>query len=247
LEDVLATSQQPPSHTRARGSLAEALVTLAGTPDDVPTIDAQLRRLAQVAADRVACVDYASITALRDNAYVTVAASSDLALAVDQAQYADDDGPCLRSLQTRTPVTVPDIAATMAWPGFRDAATGLGLHASVSIPLVAGSGATIAVLNCYGRDPDAMALLIAGLAVVYDPSRPLPPDILPAEDTGGGELLAGVAEALSVHDTIQRAVGVIMAQTDGSAADAYVTLRLRAADAGVSLLATANMIIQQAV
>jgi hypothetical protein len=31
-------SQQPSSGDRVRGSLAEALVTLAGTPDDMPTI-----------------------------------------------------------------------------------------------------------------------------------------------------------------------------------------------------------------
>ena len=91
VEDVLAMSQQPPSGTRVRGPLAEALVQLAGTPDDMPTIDAQLKKLAQLAPDQVACVDYASVTALRDDTYVTVAANSDLALAVDQAQYADND------------------------------------------------------------------------------------------------------------------------------------------------------------
>jgi hypothetical protein len=64
----------------------------------------------QLAADRVPGVDYASVTAIRDGAYVTVAASSDLAPAVDQAQYSDNDGPCLRSLQAQTVVPVPDIA-----------------------------------------------------------------------------------------------------------------------------------------
>jgi hypothetical protein len=245
VEDVLATSQQPPSGTRVRGPLAEALVQLAGTPDDMPTIDAQLRKLVQLLADRVTGVDYASVTALRDDTYVTVATSSDLALAVDQAQYADNDGPCLQSLQNQTVVPVPDIAATMTWPGFRKAAVKMGLHASVSIPLTTGSGATVAALNLYGRDPGAMALLIAGLAVVCDPSRPLPPDTLPYGDDGREELLAGVAEALNVHASIQRAMGVIMAEMHGSAADAYVKLRLKAADAGLSLPAAATMITQQ--
>jgi hypothetical protein len=64
----LAAPQDLPADTHARAPLAEALVTLAGTPDDSPSIDAQLKMLARLAADRVRGVDYASITAVRDGA-----------------------------------------------------------------------------------------------------------------------------------------------------------------------------------
>jgi GAF domain/ANTAR domain len=241
----LAAPQQPPSHTRAQGPLTEALVALAGTPDDLPTIDEQLTTVLRLAADRVTGVDYASVTALRDDTYVTVAASSELALAVDQAQYADDAGPCLQSLLTDAPVTVGDIAATMSWPGFREAAVRMGLHASASIPLVAGSGTTIAVLNLYARDARAVVPLIAGLAEVYDPSRLLPYDVPQSVAGGAEELLLGCTEALRVHATIQRAIGVIIEQAKCGAAEAYAILRLNAADAGVSLPAAASTIIQQ--
>jgi len=128
----MTTSQPSQSPTQARGVLADALVTLAQTPDDKPDIDTRLARLAQLAADRVAGVDYASVTALRGEEYITVAASSDLAHAVDQAQYADQAGPCLQSLDTEAPVTVPEIASTMTWLGFHQAAAELGLHSSVT-------------------------------------------------------------------------------------------------------------------
>lgn len=241
----MATSQQPTPHADTRGPLAEALIALAGTPDDVPTIGAQLDMLAQLAADRVAGVDYASITALRGDAYVTVAASSELADAVDQAQYADEAGPCLQALKTGTAVTVPDIAATIDWPGFHEAAADLGLHASVSIPVVAASGATIAVLNLYGRDADTMAPLIVGAWAIYDPSRPLPADDLQPLDAGGVELLQGFAEAQSVRATIQLAIATIKARTQASANDAYVALRLHAADIGLPLPDAAHSIVQQ--
>jgi hypothetical protein len=243
----MPTSQRPHSPAQARGALADALVALAETPDDVPGIDAQLARIARLAADRVAGVDYASITALRGEEYITVAASSQLALAVDNAQYADESGPCLQSLGTAAPVTVPEIATTMRWPGFHQAAAELGLHASVSIPLAAGSGAIIAVLNLYGRDEAAMAPLIVGVWAVYDPSRPLPDDAddLPSPDPGGEELLTGCAEALTVRSTIQLAIGIVMSSNQLTAGDAYVQLRLAAADAGTSLLAAANTMIRQ--
>jgi hypothetical protein len=237
-------TQQSQSRTEVRGPLAEAIVVLAGAPDDLPSIDLQLRTIVQLAADRVGAADYASVTALRNEGYTTVAASSELACAVDEAQYADDAGPCLRSLAEESPVTVPDLAKTMDWPGFRQAALGFGLHASVSIPLFAGSGAVIAALNLYGRDAAAMAPLIVGVWAIYDPDGPPPAGYdVPALDSGGAELLAGFAEAMTLRATVQRALGMIMAREYITPADAYARLRLHAADTGVTLLAAATDVI----
>jgi hypothetical protein len=241
------TQRSPQSDTDVRRPLAEAIIALAGTPDDASSIDVRLTALVQLAAERVAAADYASVTALRDDAYTTVAASSELAEAVDQAQYAEHDGPCLQALDANTPVTVPDLTNTMVWPRFRETAIDMGLHASVSIPLFAGSGNRIAGLNLYGRDPVAMAPLIVGVWAVYDPDRPLPADHddLQPLDAGGEELLAGFAEALTVRATIQLALGAIMARTRSSAENAYLRLRLHAANTGISLLTAANTVIRQ--
>jgi hypothetical protein len=76
-------------------------------------------------------------------------------------------------LETGEPVGVPDIAATMDWPGFHEVAPALGLRASVSVPLYNGRGTTIAVLNLYGRDDAAMAPLIVRVAELYATSRKL--------------------------------------------------------------------------
>jgi hypothetical protein len=230
--------------TEAR-PLAEAIIALAETPDDMPGIDVQLKSLAQLAADRVSSADYASITVLRDDAYSTVAASGAIAEAVDAAQYAEQDGPCLRALIGDAPVAVPDLTRTMTWPRFREAAAGMGLHASVSIPVFVGSGRTIAALNLYGRDAVAMGPLIVGVLAVHQPDRRLPGDRTDRQplDAGGEELLAGFAEALTVRSTIQLALGVIMGRDDVTAEAAYLTLRLRAAEAGIGLLKAASNVI----
>lgn len=244
----MTTSQPTPQiSTEARGPLANALISLAQTPDDLPGIDAQLAAIARMTADRVVGVDYASITALRGGDSITVAASSEIAESVDQAQYDDGDGPCMRSLSIDSPVTVADITGTMTWPGFHEAAAALGLHASTSIPLAAGSGTPVAVLNLYGHDSIAMAPLIAGVWAVYDPAQPMPAGdgALPALDPGAAELLAGFAEALSVRAAIQLALRIIMEGTRCTARDAYVTLRLRAADTGASLLTAAETVIER--
>jgi hypothetical protein len=238
-------ARQPPAEVR--GPLAEALVTLAGTPDDAADIDLQLDTLVRLAAERIGAVDVASVTALRDHGYTTVAMSSGTGLEVDRAQYADQDGPCLRALTEDRPVTVPYIAATTGWPGFRRTAARMGLHSSVSLPLFSGSGQTIAVLNLYGRAAGAMAPLIAGVWALYDPERPLPEDddSLQPLDPAGEDLLAGFAEALTVHATIQLALGAIMAGTRSTAADAYRRLCTDAAATGTSLLAAAGTVIAE--
>jgi hypothetical protein len=236
-----------PSPVDEREPLAAALVALAMTPDDAVDLDAQLSCLVQLVADRVAAVEYASVTAARDGAYATVATTGDLATAVDQAQYEDDDGPCLRSLEENAPVGVREIATTIRWPGFRQAALAMGLRASVSIPLFSGSGDTIAALNLYGRDTAAMAPLMAGISAIFDPDLPLPADRddLQPLDAGGEELLTGFAEALAARSTIQLAMGIIMGHTGTPAKDAYIDLRLRAADADVPLLTVAETVIAQ--
>jgi hypothetical protein len=216
------------------------VIALAGAPDDDPGIESKLVAIAQLVADRVAPVDYASVTAHRDGAYTTVAASSDVAIAVDEAQYAEQSGPCLDVFDTRAPVAVPDIGATMTWPGFRDTAYRLGLRASLSIPLFAGRGTPVAALNLYGRDAVAMTVLTAVVWGAYQA-----PDATTADaawndlDAGSAELVAGLSGAFAGRAVIQQAIGVVMAGTHSTADAAYTALRLRAAATGRTLTDTA--------
>jgi hypothetical protein len=227
------------------GALARSLITLAGLPDDASTVDEQLVLITQLATDRIAAVDYASVTAVREDAYTTVAASSELAVAVDEAQYADQGGPCLEPLHTGTPAPVPDIAATMAWPGFREQAFEFGIRASLSVPLFAGSGEPVAVLNLYAHDAAAMAPLTEAVWNVYKPNAAAGGGEVADLEPGAAELMAGLAEAFAVRATIQQAVGVIMARHAVGAFDAYLSLRARAAETGSSLTTTAAAVIHQ--
>jgi hypothetical protein len=240
------TTPQPPSDPDpGLGPLAHSIVVLAGMPDDASAVDEQLVLITRLAAERVAAADYASVTAIRQGAYTTVAASSELAVAVDEAQYAEQAGPCLEPMHTGTPVPVPDIAATMAWPGFRHEAVKLGLRASVSIPLYAGSGVPVAVLNLYGRDEAAMAPLTDAVWRMHKPDPGAGSRQAEGLEPGAGELMAGLAEAIAIRATIQQAVGVIMAWHAVGALDAYLSLRARAAETGRSLPTTAAAIIQE--
>lgn len=229
-------------------SLVHCLLDLADTPDDAPGVETQLVTVALLTADRVDAADYASITALRGGGHVTVAASSDLARTVDEAQYHHGAGPCLDSVDTGAPVAVPDIRTAMRWPGFREQAFRMGLRASLSIPLFAGSGAPIAALNLYGRDHAAMRQLIDAVLTVFEIGDDECECVSPVvSDDGARELVTGLTEAHALRATIQRAIGVIIGRENCTAAMGYRVLRARAADADTTLSRTAmGLLAEQA-
>jgi GAF domain len=244
----MPTSQHPERTSPQRhGPLAAAIVALAETPDHASGVEERLTAIAGLAAARISAADYASITTLQGDEYTIVGASSDIAQAVDEAQFADRAGPCLQALETGEPVGVPDIAATMDWPGFHEVAPALGLRASVSVPLYNGRGTPIAVLNLYGRDDAAMQPLIAAVAELYATSRELELDAAgpPVSDPGAEELLTGYAEALAVRATIRLAVDVLAGRAGSGSEDGYAALCARAAEAGASLSATAAAVLRE--
>lgn len=229
------------------GALADDLVSLAEMPDDRDeAVDGLLTRIAVAAVDVIAGVDYASITAWRGAGYTTVAASSDLARAVDEAQYADGAGPCVEAERTAAPVGVPDIGATtMSWPRFHERATALGLRTSASVPLFAGRGTPVAVLNMYGREPAALDRLRAGIQQVFATERvPAQNSTLDA-DSGTRQLLNGLGLALRIRVTIQRAVGMLMTAIGSDEARAHRMIRGRATTAAESLSTTALRVIAE--
>jgi hypothetical protein len=219
-------------------------VALAGTPDDSSWIDTQLTAIVQLAADLVGPVSHASITVHRDGGYTTVAADGDIELAVDEVQYADQRGPCLDALDGGAPTAVPNIPATMAWPGFREAAQGLGLRASLSVPLFAGHGSPVAALNLYGRDAGAMAALTAAVWSAFDTSGHAAGGASDL-DAGSAALVAGLVGALGVRDVIQQAIGVLLSEQHRSTDAAYLALRLRAAETGRTLTDIATEVIAE--
>jgi hypothetical protein len=222
--------------------LRERLVGLAGRADDNSHIAGDLVEIARLSADRITAVSYASVTSRYEGAYATVAASSDLAVAVDQAQYADEAGPCLDALDADRPVAVPEVAATMAWPGFREIAGRLGLRSSLSIPLFAGRGTPIAALNLYGHEPNAMKILTAAVCSVYETDTS--PDRHVADlDAGGDEMVTGLAGAFATRATIQQALGILMSTAGQGFDQAYTMLRLRAAETGATMADEAGRLL----
>ena len=241
-------STSPTRPDRPGRGLAGDLILLAGTPDAGSSVPALLRSITQYTADLLPAVSYASVTAAEEDSYVTVALSSESALAVDEAQYAAGDGPCLNALRTADPTSVPRIDATVQWPGFRAEARRLGLHASLSIPLFAGRGTSIAALNLYSHDLHAMAPLSAAVLAIFEGStlessgKGTPDHLGP----GPAQLVDGLLGAFAVRSRIQQALGVIMAAEHMTADSAYTILCSGAVAGAVALSSAAESVVARA-
>jgi hypothetical protein len=223
--------------------LVQALVDLAVLPDDAPELGELLARLVELVVLRLPAADFASVTSQRGDGFATVALTGELALAVDQAQYADGVGPCIDATDGFV-TAVTDTATTMQWPGFRETAVNLGLRSSLSIPLFTASGVPSIGLNIYSYRPAALAAL--GVMVENELHlRPagitsIPPSSYTLLDDGGQEMLRGMSCAMEIRNLIQRAVGVVMERDRTDAGRGYVALRVEAAEAGLSILEQAE-------
>jgi hypothetical protein len=229
-----------------RDSLPQLLVQLAGSPDDASDVDACLRLIARRVADTVKGVDYASVTSSRAGKPTTVAMSSNVALEVDSSQY-EGGGPCVEALEGQ-PIAVPDVAADMQWPDFRRTAMGLGLHMSLSIPMVTASGETTNVLNLYSHEAGALVPLATEVIALFHPEaeRPRTRNWEELLDEGGRLLVIGMQRALAVSDSIQAALGVLMAAEQVDAQQAYLSLRMQAASTGEAIPLVAERILASA-
>jgi hypothetical protein len=229
--------QQPVAPKSPQDPLTQCLIALAGTPDDSSWIQPQYIAIAHLSADLIA---------YREDSYRTVADSGPTAVALDETQYAEQAGPCLDAIDNGSPVAAPNIAEASAWPRLHAAATAAAIQATLSIPLFAGRGTSIAALNLYAHDRAAMAPLIAAVLAAYEPAgheEGQPP--LPYLRCGGAGLVAGITGAYAVRGLIQRAIDVLMADKHHTADRAYLELRLRAAETGVPLTDTAAAVITE--
>jgi len=183
------------------------------------SMDELLRRIAHLALSVVDAADHVSITLVRDNAPKTVVSTSQLAVTLDQAQYAGNGGPCVTAATTGLTERVDDMRDSSRWPEFTQAAADHGILSSLSTP-IPRQQLSRAALNMYAADAQAfdddavqLAASFAGYAGValanlhlYESTRVLADQL---------------QNALDSRAVIEQAKGVLMAQHHCSADQAF--------------------------
>jgi GAF domain-containing protein len=128
--------------------VADAIAELAQLLVDDVDLAGMLQRVADLAARTIPDCDSAGVTLMEHGQPVTAAATDQRTLAVDEAQYAAGDGPCLHAYRTGEVQRVASGKAHARFPAFATAAEAAGIHSFLAAPLmVRGEG--IGSLNLY--------------------------------------------------------------------------------------------------
>lgn len=140
----------------------------------------------------------------------TVSASNSLVQVADGRQYDLGQGPCLLAWASGEPVLVNDVLNDPRWPAWSEAATELGLRASVSAPLLAEESALGAVkiyahrANAFDHTTVRLLELFAAQATIFLSNVQARESAHSISDT--------LREALANRETIAVAKGILMAR-----------------------------------
>lgn len=192
-------------------------VALLEVSDDV---DETMRRVAAVACMMIDGCEFCSVSELVASGIRTRGANDPRAEQVDRIQYDTQQGPCWVAATEREPlVYTADTSKDPRWPEFsRRTAAEVGIFSLLACRLVVGDPPrALGALNMYAAGPDAFdgadmqvaMLLSAVTGVLLDASQ----------------REAQLTAALETRGLIGQAMGILMAQSDLTADEAFDQLR----------------------
>ncbi len=131
---------------------SDRVVGLAGALLDDDVLHDLLQRLTVLANHTVAGAHSVSITVAEDGRYRTSNSTGPFALAIDEAQYRSDDGPCLEALRSTRQVRIGIGERADRWPRFEAEAASVGVTGVLSTPLLRSDDEAVGALNIYARE-----------------------------------------------------------------------------------------------
>ena len=222
-----------------RSSLSELQALLLETD----TLHRFLDRLAQLTAQALPEGSTCGVTVRQNSRAVTLAASDERAMRIDQLQYDVDEGPCLETLATGKPHYIVDTATERRWPSFCSAAQEQGVRSCLGLPLTGPTG-LVGGYNFYSMWPDAFAPDARGQLEVFagNAAGAVAVAMKLADQT---QMSDDLHEALTSRAVIDQATGIIMAQQRCGAAAAFDILRRASQNRNAKLREVAAEIVSQ--
>ncbi|MNI38106.1 ANTAR domain protein [compost metagenome] len=187
-------------------------------------------------------LDGAAISVFGGSAAETLMCASDATAArLDELQYDLGDGPRWDVFRTHLPVMIPDLGApgVRSWPAFAEAAAMTNAQAFLVFPLLAG-GLVIGVAELYCNAPRVLspAQVNGATRLASRTAWTLLRGLMPGSESDS----AGVPLA---RREIHQATGMVLVQTDSTAAEALQLLRGHAFASGRSLQDTASDVVSR--
>ena len=218
--------------------IAEVQATLLG----IRTVESFLEAVVERAAEHIAPGAVCTFTLMLQERFITVASSDERGSVADEAEYEANEGPCVDAVREGVASVILDLRTETRWPGWAATARKLGFLSAAAIPADTGDGAQLA-LNLYGRMPGAFGEveMRRSFAYVDEAARILRLCLTLAQQA---DLAEHLTRAMAARASVERAIGVLMAQRQVSANEAYAILRAGAQHDGRQLHEVAAVVIE---
>lgn len=205
------------------GQDGRGLPDVTGLLLNTESMDGFLTALAELAMDVAPVATGCGITLERQGRPMTVSSAGRSAPKLDEAQYANGDGPCLQALRTGQEISVPKMLEDGRWGDYPAYAAACGTHSSLSLPIAAHTD-TAGALNLYAARPEAFA--DADMRALRSIASQATGAIALAQRTADVQEFADdLQTALRSRSVIDQAIGVIMAQQRCGPREAFDLLR----------------------
>lgn len=140
----------------------------------------------------------------------TVVSTGQLAVDLDETQYARGHGPCLHAARTGELTEIPDTRTDTRWPDYTRRAAERGNLSSLSIPLlIDGEAQVTGALNIYARRPHAFDEASRSAATRFGPYAAVAAGNLHAYQAAR-DMADNLQAALESRAVIDQAKGVLM-------------------------------------
>ncbi|AEE45336.1 GAF and ANTAR domain-containing protein [Cellulomonas fimi] len=234
-EQATAASEEALRVAAAVSTLARLPIAGASVADLVPAVAAAV---GEVFGDDCAI----SLVLGPPHEPTAVASTGETASAADGQQVWTGEGPSVDAYATRLPVVSADLGQDGRWPRFAERVA--GVSGVVAVP-VECQGDVAGVLTCYGRTPVRLTTAQIERAVHLGGTCSA---LLTAatEQVRLRDESEQLARALTSRSVIDEAKGVVIAQTGGTADEAFAHLAALSQQRNVKLREVAREIVDAA-
>jgi transcriptional regulator with GAF, ATPase, and Fis domain len=184
--------------------------------------------------------DHASVLMRRNNDYVTVAASDQIARHVDSLERETGDGPCLDAIEDDAPQVEPDLTTSTSWPR-------LSSRVTAETPIRGAMGFRILVdhrkvgaLNLFSDTANQFDAVSAERAIILAAFASVA-----LNAATNGENVDTLRRGLQSNREIGRAVGMLMLLKDVTEEEAFDTLRHFSQEMNIKLAEVARAVVKE--
>lgn len=232
-------------HDAEDDELRQSLTALSRLSSRDLGLEELLSRVALFAVRAIPGAEGAGLTLLQEAGRDTVVNTAPFVAEVDDIQYTLGQGPCIDAANHGRTVISGSLGGDRRWPRFGGRVARLGVHSVISLPLVVSSG-VVGAMNVYAHDKHVFDERAAALGELF--AEPAAIATQNAHNLSEARRAAArLQAALESQSVVDQAIGIMIARSGGTAAEARDRLRTLSQHEHLKLTALAQQIVDEAV